>query len=119
MDKRRLIGMLVFLLSAAFCAFAETRIDSRVGEDIVITLQSNPTTGYGWRLAGPLNERIVKLTRRDFVPSRTDLAGAPGKEVWVFRAIGKGVTAIAFEYVRSWEKGVPPAQEESYTVRVR
>ena len=75
-----------------------------------IRLQSNPTTGYGWQLARPLDEKIVVLVTNDYIRPDTTLVGAGGHEVWAFKAVGRGQADITLTYVRPWETNQPPAE---------
>ncbi len=88
------------------------------GEQFSLALDSNQTTGYHWRLAKPLDEGVLKLAGVEYKTPQSKLLGAGGKEIWTFQAVGRGVTSIHLEYVRPWEKGVPPARTAVYTVRV-
>jgi inhibitor of cysteine peptidase len=45
--------------------------------------------------------------------------GAGGTELWTFKAVGAGKTTIALNYARPWEKDIPPAKSETFTVDVR
>lgn len=110
-----LIILPLFLLSS--CAQYEV-INARAGENFTITLESNPTTGYSWQLAKPLDEKIVKLVGSEYVPSKTDLVGAGGEENWTFLAVKKGTTRISLKYVRPWEKDKPPVEEKTFLVKV-
>jgi len=38
-------------------------------------------------------------------PENKGLVGAPGEEVWTFKALKKGTSTIALEYSRPWEGG--------------
>jgi inhibitor of cysteine peptidase len=89
-----------------------------VGQELTVTLASNPTTGYHWELAVPLDEAIVKLVASEYKPPQTTLVGAGGQEIWTFRAIGRGETVISLKYVRPWEKDLPAARTASYTVTI-
>jgi len=97
---------------------ASSPIAVKAGEEFVISLESNPSTGYHWQLSKPLNEAIMVLVDSQFQAPNTKLIGAPGVELWTFKASGKGSTEVAFEYVRSWEKDVPPARNAVFTVLV-
>lgn len=97
----------------------EETIEVSAGQEFTIALPSNRTTGYQWRLAGRLDETVVRLVRTAYEAPETKLPGAGGKEVWVFQAVGPGKTAIPLEYARSWEKGVPPAQKATFLIVVR
>ncbi len=90
-----------------------------IGEEFTIVVESTPSTGYLWRLAEQPDPNVVKSLGMKFEPPpRTGLVGAPGKEVWTFRAEGAGQTVIRLEYVRPWEKGKPPARTETQQVIV-
>lgn len=95
------------------------QIETTVGQTFSVTLDSNPTTGYKWQLAKPLDEGILKLVGSEYKKPATKLVGAGGKEIWVFKATAKGRTSIRLKYVRSWEKGVQPVKEAAFTVIVR
>ena len=108
--------LLVFLLSS--CGPAGNEVNARAGENFTITLESNPTTGYSWQLAKPLDEKIVQFVGSEYVPSRTDLVGAGGVEEWTFLALNKGSAKIVLKYARPWEKDKPPAEEKTFLVRI-
>ena len=84
-----------------------------------VRMHSNPTTGYGWQLAKPLDEKIVVLVTNDYIHPDTRLIGAGGNEVWIFKAVGRGQAEIALKYVRSWEKDRPPAETSVFKVVVK
>ena len=97
---------------------SETRT-VHVGEDFSITLISNPTTGYQWRLSAQPDPAVVKSLGMKFEkPPEKGLLGAPGKETWTFHAEGPGEVAIQLEYVRPWEKGKLPARTRLLNVTV-
>ena len=88
------------------------------GEEFSIILRSNPTTGYSWRLAQPLDKDILHLRGSTYRPPRTLRKGAGGEEIWRFTAKAGGTTDIVFEYVRPWEKDKEPARTGKFTVIV-
>jgi inhibitor of cysteine peptidase len=99
-------------------------IEVEAGLDFAIILESNPTTGYSWQLAEPLDEDIVELVSSEFekktpAEGEGEIVGAPGEEVWTFEAIGEGETEIKLEYVRPWETDVAPEETETFTVDVK
>lgn len=138
---RRPRGMPVVLLAAALAAGCATstfdpapvrdpvptmvdlrnyRIDLRVGERVEVRLPGNPSTGYRWTLVDPLPPLIRPVGVARLEVSRTDLAGAPGHEIWTFEATDYGTGALSFEYRRPFEPAsVPPAQRTQYRVEVR
>ena len=94
-------------------------ITVKPGKQFQITLESNPTTGYQWCLAQPLTALSVILVTNQFVRPRTRLTGAPGREIWSFKAVQPGTTTIQLEYVRSWEKDVAPVRKTNVVVLVQ
>jgi inhibitor of cysteine peptidase len=90
-----------------------------VGQTHTIALTSNPTTGYRWQLAGPIDERIIKLVSSEYKRPDSRLVGAGGQELWKFQAVGKGNTNIVMTYVRPWEKDEKAARTASFSVVVK
>ena len=89
------------------------------GENFVITLNSNMTTGYHWELAKPLDKNKIELVSSNYIAPSTKLIGAGGKEVWTFKALKTGKASIFLKYVRPWEKNVAPASEKSFYITIR
>jgi inhibitor of cysteine peptidase len=88
------------------------------GDEFVIVLDSNPTTGYSWAVAGQTDPRVVEIVGSNYVAPDTELVGAPGKDYWTFKAAGKGNTSITLEYGRPWEQDQPPADQMTFQVEV-
>lgn len=76
-------------------------VEAAVGDEIVITLESNVTTGYAWTLVTEPESEVLDLVDSEYVAPDTDLVGAGGEEVWTFVATGEGTTALAMSYQRS------------------
>lgn len=123
-----LFGYLVValaVLTLTGCAGGTVQVKSpagtevKVGQKFTVTLSSNRTTGYGWQLAMPLDEAVVKLVGSEYEAPVTQKVGAGGQEVWTFRATGPGKAEISLSYVRPWEKDLPPANAKTYTVTVK
>ena len=88
------------------------------GDEFILVLDSNKTTGFGWQLAKPLNQNMLKLLQTDYIPSKTNLVGAGGKEEWTFRAVNSGKAIIPLKYVRPWEK-IKPAKEKTFIIIIK
>lgn len=99
-----------------------TPIDAKKGDDFMIVLESNPSTGYCWELAEELDTTILRLeTKRFGNPSpdtREGMVGAPVNEYWRFDTLEAGSTTISFKYVRPWEEDVEPEKTAVFTVNV-
>lgn len=72
-----------------------------------IKLQSNPTTGFSWKL-GKYDSNLVSFVSQQYVaPKNKKLMGAPGYVVWTFKAIKakyrvNQVGHITLVYARPW-----------------
>lgn len=88
----------------------------REGQTFTLTLRSNPTTGYIWQLAEPLNERIIRFMGNEYRSNKTGLIGAGGMESWTFKAVESGETRINLKCSRPWEKGTAPAKTAQFKI---
>ena len=93
-------------------------IEMTMGQDIVIALESNPMTGYGWQVGGRVDPAIVALISSDYESSPSTALGAGGHQRWIFRAVGRGTTTIRLDYARPWELA-PPVKSTTFTLVVR
>jgi inhibitor of cysteine peptidase len=77
-----------------------------VGDSFTVTLCSNATTGFQGSESAPISDpTVVQQMDHKFVSPDTELVGAPGKEVWTFKALKTGTSTISLEYSRPWEGG--------------
>jgi len=97
---------------------SETPFAMKIDDEFVLTLESNPTTGYRWQFADKPDEKIVRFISSEYKAPETKLVGAGGNEVWTFKAAGKGKTTINLIYVRPWEKDTPPARTATVIIVV-
>jgi inhibitor of cysteine peptidase len=79
------------------------------GETLVVTLESNRTTGYAWRV-----REVPDCLDQEGEPEydtkgSPGMVGAPGEETWRFTAADADDGTLVLEYVRSWEEDEPPA----------
>jgi inhibitor of cysteine peptidase len=90
------------------------------GDLLVVTLESNPTTGYSWSLAGGGQDDVLAFAGNEFIaPESTEpLVGQGGVEVWAFQAVAEGGGSVSMEYIRPWEQGVEPEDTFNITVVV-
>lgn len=84
------------------------------GQTFVIELESNPTTGYEWTAEANANAELVKSS---MVTSST-LPGAPGMQRLTFKATEAGSSTLILNYARSFEPDTPPAETESFPLKV-
>ncbi len=94
-------------------------LDATVGQPFTVSLASNPTTGYRWGLAQPLDETIVQLVHSAYQRGQPGLIGAGGVETWTFLPLCVGATTIELEYRRPWEQPAPDDRHTTYVVVVQ
>jgi len=93
--------------------------DLETGQHVDVTLESNPSTGYSWQVAQSPDSKMVELVSNHFVePSDGDMVGAPGEEVWQFKAVGAGTTTMVLEYAQAWDTETPPEKRYTLTFNV-
>lgn len=88
-----------------------------VGDELVVSLPENPTTGYRWQVDS-LGSSLV-LERDDFALPRAAAIGAEGTRLLTFRATTPGHARLQLALRRDWEKKKPPMQDFSLSVDVQ
>jgi len=86
------------------------------GDDFVIALTANPSTGYTWDAGKNAN---VKLVSSKQVTGAAAPPGASGTQQMTFKAYKTGSSTLELAYARQFEPGVPPAKTASFDVTVQ
>jgi len=87
---------------------------------LVVTLSSNPTTGFQWGVnPGISDATVLSQYEHNFVSPTGTLVGAPGKDVWTFKSLKTGTATISFSYSRPWEGGEKDVWTVTLTVEVK
>jgi predicted secreted protein len=129
----RKLKLTVFLLSAILIGLAEAGVAAspkiitaadadhlltlRMGQEAVLELPSNRSTGYSWFLADSKDSVLTSLGQPAYRVSRS-MPGAGGTETWKFQATKAGNGSLKLEYRRPWEK-VPPAKTVLFHISVK
>jgi inhibitor of cysteine peptidase len=97
---------------------AGRQLELKTGDQLHVTLEANPGTGYQWeKVAG--DEAILRsLGEPEFEPAGKGL-GSGGHVHWRFEAAAPGQTTLQLIYHRSFEPGVPPIDTFQVSVVVR
>jgi inhibitor of cysteine peptidase len=93
-----------------------TRQEVAVLKEFSVTLPSNPSTGYGWKVAR-YDRDFLQLLRRRYQKPEKALPGAPGQEIFEFLPQKSGTTTVIFHYQRPFESQV--ARELKHTVVIK
>ncbi|NCC31357.1 MAG: hypothetical protein EOM24_04940 [Chloroflexia bacterium] len=128
---QRLVFLIVLLLSLAACAQPQPppplpevqltedevgqTVDLAVGQVLVITLPSNPSTGYAWQFIAGDDTIIAQQGESEYVQG-ANMPGAGGMETLRFTAQGVGTTMLTIGYKRPFEPDEMPVR--SFTIEV-
>lgn len=129
MKKLMGIFMCIVLTAAALSACnpaAQTLTESddgktvtlNKGDALVIKLDGNPTTGYGWQLSD-FDQSVLKSDGDPDYKSDSLMTGSGGRYTYHFTAGDPGEVVLTFSYLRSWEKDTPPYKTFTVTVDVK
>lgn len=98
-----------------------TAIELNAGQMLVVTLESNPTTGYRWEVSEVDKSVLTQMGEAEFqeAPKEDEqVVGVGGTETFRF-ASAPGSTTLTLLYNRSWETDVEPADTFTVEVTVR
>lgn len=90
-------------------------IDAVVGKPFVVSLDSNPTTGFEWSVqqAPP----AIDFVKSSFQTPKRAVIGAPGMQRLTFKATQRGTWKIDLVYAQAGSR-TAPAKSLSFSVRV-
>jgi len=86
---------------------SQTIILTQVGKTFAIELPSNVSSGNSWILAKKIDADFLELESTDYKDLEAEVDGAPGLDIFSFKAIAKGETELEFVYKFAWEKATP------------
>jgi inhibitor of cysteine peptidase len=78
------------------------RVHVKVGDEVLVRLPENPSTGYRWELDPP--QGSLELADDAYVRSRDGAVGSGGERHFTLRAKRIGQAEIQLRLARSWEQ---------------
>ncbi|MCJ7445329.1 MAG: protease inhibitor I42 family protein [Methanotrichaceae archaeon] len=97
----------IVIVSGNICdnAPCEPQINTGVGKEFAISLESNPSTGFEWWTK--FDPDYLSLMSSTFVSGseRSGMVGVPGKETFTFNAKSAGNTDVIMLLLQPWENG--------------
>jgi len=99
-----------------------SQVELEKGQTLVITLESNPSTGYRWEVVESEESILEQEGEAEFKSSDTrdpPPPGTGGTETFRFEAKSAGEVTLRLVYHRSWEEGVEPLETFTLQVEVR
>jgi inhibitor of cysteine peptidase len=89
-----------------------------VGQQLRVTLDANPTTGYQWSVDGPLPSQLTQVGSAVYT-SHSNAIGGGGSDLWTFVGASAGTGSLKLKYWRSFEPTATPAKTFEVQVDVR
>ena len=126
MLRKRMAIAVVSALAAVGCtddaamvteADADRTVMLRVQQDLVVTLGSNPSTGYRWEFQ-MIPEGYLSLDSSTYEPVGPQIPGSGGKQTFRFTALRSGRTTLDFTSRRSSSEPDTPLGTIHYLVLV-
>lgn len=68
-----------------------------IGQQLIIRLDENPSSGYIWQVNFPESLEVIS---NHFVPHNPELDNSPGEHSWVIKATKEGTYTIEFKKLR-------------------
>jgi inhibitor of cysteine peptidase len=79
------------------------------GQTLILSLPSNPASGYRWTLRDVSTAQLKSLGPEVFSSPQNDLIGGDGISTWRFEAAESGSGRLYLAYQRPWESDTEPA----------
>ena len=87
------------------------------GQQFVIALGSNPTTGYSWQES--YDQTMLELVEKTYKEEADKgVVGAGGVEYFRFKALKAGETEITLTYEQPWEGG-GVGETKVFTIKIK
>ena len=80
-------------------------INVKVGQEFIIALGANPTTGYTWNES--YDSSFLQLVEHKYTPTKAEegMVGTGGVRSFKFKALKKGDTKVTLVHKQAWEGG--------------
>jgi len=95
------------------------QIEVNMGDTFTVNLCSNASTGFRWLDSANISDKTIvqQIDHKNVAPSKA-MPGAPGQQVWTFKALRKGTVQITNEYSQPWSGGQKSAWTLTLNVMV-
>ena len=92
-------------------------IELNYPESLVVSLANNHSTGFQWSQNATISDAgVLSQYEHNVVPPSNSVPGAPGKDVWTFKALKTGTATISMSYSQPWQGGTQ--NEWTFTLKV-
>lgn len=114
------VVLVAVLLTACSQTASVTEVDDGgsvtigVGDELVISLPANPSTGYAW-VVGPFDANVLEQVGEAEFDGESDLVGAPSTYTLTFEGRAAGTVELVLDYERSFEDTDP---EDTFVITI-
>jgi predicted secreted protein len=91
-----------------------TFIKAEMNKPFRIAVQSNPSTGYSWKV--DFDESFLKLEDSRYIRPEQQTPGKGGQQIFVFLPLKSGQTNVEMHYKRPWETA--PVEIKKYSISI-
>ncbi len=84
-------------------------IDLVAGQEILVKLEGNPTTGYTWELDKDVSSGMEQVGEPDYGADSSAI-GSGGMFTFRFKAVEAGEHTLQLKYWRTFEPDTPPIE---------
>jgi inhibitor of cysteine peptidase len=99
---------------------AKCPLTLHVGQQFILRLPSNPTTGFRWLVRDAAPQVLKSLGPEVYSnPEDSGLVGSGGISTWRFDVVAAGEGQLSLTYERPWEVGVVPALRFTCTLKAQ
>ena len=107
-------GLSTFILTASDNG---ATLDVRQGDEIVVQLPDNPTTGFRWAIDATRND-LLHFRDAAFAPTSSPGVGSGGIRSFTFVAMAVGTVCLRFKLWREWEGDASIIDRFAVTIRI-
>lgn len=91
----------------------------KIGQILMLSLPSSPTTGYRWQIQDPAQSILRSLGPEVYNNSGDkNMVGSAGQSVWRYKASTAGTGRLLMVYQQPWAPEVPPEQTFDCSITV-
>ena len=81
-----------------------------VGQQLILSLPSNPTTGYRWAIQDSAGGVLRALSPEVYSSTESGVIGGGGQSTWRFQAFAAGQGRLRLTSQQPWEPEAEPAE---------
>lgn len=94
-------------------------LDVKVGDEVAVVLDENPSTGYGWAYKEEPEGFLKELGKESKSFAEERMIGAGVTSAWKFEVISEGEVKLTYLYYRSWEGEETAVHKKEFIIKIK